>query len=774
MKGYFTRIPKDPVAARADTSQASVEHQRPAKDKEEASVGGDAGPVSGQAASQAGPEVVALRQTEAEPAEQLEEDEDEEDESRQRKRKQRRKQLKPKAMQQAWNKVKNFELPFPLSHPATNVWLLERAERVHERFTFKDGIVMDHVSNEEMSNSSLDRTHNFKQYLKRASFKDAYVKILMKEAAAVQKQEKGAASLLMNKAASLLTLGKALLLMLIVAGLAFRVWDRLSETLRNYIPGAGGLPETGDAMKRRFLTSLAQDEVDRTARFLDKKGIYVMFDESTDDLSNSRLSVIAAYRGKHLSLDTAYMDANNAVEYTKAFSNIFSPLPPLRPKFGNLSWSNVLAMSMDNSSVNVKFCKGVLLHSPHVFLIFDYCHLADHVGKGVFLLPYLKHLHALWTKILLKIAKCRRSAYINNLRLLPLRIVVDDEGNENAIRPKMPPKVKTIRWLPLFEELDHRIEFYPEEKRYIDKQYMIYNERKRRDKGSKKRKEVDDDEVEEIAEQEDEEKVQKMWTKASDYYDTDMQDDNMTTLLGLQMLLGELHSFLTICQTQRKPMFHRLFAIGEALKAHFDAIKTAFLNSSTTMHWDYVRNKYPKVHAAFENMRQKSKGDYIKCRKVIEQAASYCVLHWDSYWIHGAQTVPTVMYARQLEGIRLARLFNPYERNALGSAVDIQRVFNWPFFETSTEFRSQFETYRASPPPEVDINDFDIESFWLSKAEEWPILSQVALAVIWIPIGSAEVERAVSSLNRVCTDSRISLKPETVGMLAPLYYNNFV
>ena len=65
-----------------------------------------------------------------------------------------------------------------------------------------------------------------------------------------------------------------------------------------------------------------------------------------------------------------------------------------------------------------------------------------------------------------------------------------------------------------------------------------------------------------------------------------------------------------------------------------------------------------------------------------------------------------------------------------------------------------------------------LDEYWLNAAEYLPLLSQITLDYIWLPISSCSIERSFSKYNSILDDNRQNLSEESLRSLNMLYFNN--
>jgi hypothetical protein len=72
---------------------------------------------------------------------------------------------------------------------------------------------------------------------------------------------------------------------------------------------------------------------------------------------------------------------------------------------------------------------------------------------------------------------------------------------------------------------------------------------------------------------------------------------------------------------------------------------------------------------------------------------------------------------------------------------------------------------------DVNLEEMTLDEYWLSLADRLPLLSQIALDYIWLPVSSYSVERSFSKYNSILDDNRQNLSEDSLRSLNMLYYN---
>ncbi|GBC15736.1 hypothetical protein LOTGIDRAFT_157260 [Rhizophagus irregularis DAOM 181602=DAOM 197198] len=73
---------------------------------------------------------------------------------------------------------------------------------------------------------------------------------------------------------------------------------------------------------------------------------------------------------------------------------------------------------------------------------------------------------------------------------------------------------------------------------------------------------------------------------------------------------------------------------------------------------------------------------------------------------------------------------------------------------------------------DVNLMETTLDEYWLNIAESLPLLSQIALDYIWLPISSCSVERSFSKYNSILDDNWQNLSMESLSSLNILYFNS--
>ena len=102
-----------------------------------------------------------------------------------------------------------------------------------------------------------------------------------------------------------------------------------------------------------------------------------------------------------------------------------------------------------------------------------------------------------------------------------------------------------------------------------------------------------------------------------------------------------------------------------------------------------------------------------------------------------------------------------FEANRSHQLSNLQQFLHPPDFYTqhqTTAARDEYQEYIKAPPLPCD----DPLQWWGARRKEFPILSQMALDLLSIPLMSAECERVFSSAKNLVTDNRNTLKEEVI------------
>lgn len=69
------------------------------------------------------------------------------------------------------------------------------------------------------------------------------------------------------------------------------------------------------------------------------------------------------------------------------------------------------------------------------------------------------------------------------------------------------------------------------------------------------------------------------------------------------------------------------------------------------------------------------------------------------------------------------------------------------------------------------LGEIELDQYWLNKSTQLPILSNIALDYIWLPISSCTVERSFSMYNSLLDSDRQNLSQDSLKKLNMLYFN---
>ena len=70
-----------------------------------------------------------------------------------------------------------------------------------------------------------------------------------------------------------------------------------------------------------------------------------------------------------------------------------------------------------------------------------------------------------------------------------------------------------------------------------------------------------------------------------------------------------------------------------------------------------------------------------------------------------------------------------------------------------------------------NLDETNLDNYWKNLSVRLPILSNIALDYIWLPISSCAVERSFSLYNSLLDSNRQSLSEESLKQLNMLYFN---
>ncbi len=72
------------------------------------------------------------------------------------------------------------------------------------------------------------------------------------------------------------------------------------------------------------------------------------------------------------------------------------------------------------------------------------------------------------------------------------------------------------------------------------------------------------------------------------------------------------------------------------------------------------------------------------------------------------------------------------------------------------------------------LGDMELDQYWTDKATQLPILSNIALDYIWLPISSCTVERSFSMYNSLLDSDRQNLSQDSLKKLNMMYFNGIM
>ena len=72
---------------------------------------------------------------------------------------------------------------------------------------------------------------------------------------------------------------------------------------------------------------------------------------------------------------------------------------------------------------------------------------------------------------------------------------------------------------------------------------------------------------------------------------------------------------------------------------------------------------------------------------------------------------------------------------------------------------------------DVNLEEMKLDEYWLNLADRLPLLSQIVLDYIWLPVSSCSIERSFSKYNSILDDNRQNLSEESLRNLNMLYFN---
>ena len=72
------------------------------------------------------------------------------------------------------------------------------------------------------------------------------------------------------------------------------------------------------------------------------------------------------------------------------------------------------------------------------------------------------------------------------------------------------------------------------------------------------------------------------------------------------------------------------------------------------------------------------------------------------------------------------------------------------------------------------LGEIELDQYWVDKATQLPILSNIALDYIWLPVSSCTVERSFSMYNSLLDSDRQNLSQDSLKKLSMMYFNGIM
>lgn len=102
---------------------------------------------------------------------------------------------------------------------------------------------------------------------------------------------------------------------------------------------------------------------------------------------------------------------------------------------------------------------------------------------------------------------------------------------------------------------------------------------------------------------------------------------------------------------------------------------------------------------------------------------------------------------------------------------DIRRYAAIKEFENPSDDLIREWSIYCNLPTDNRLKEAGLNEFWLDLSSQLPILSNIALNYIWLPISSCSVERSFSLYNTILDDNRQNLSEESLKFLTMMYFN---
>ena len=119
---------------------------------------------------------------------------------------------------------------------------------------------------------------------------------------------------------------------------------------------------------------------------------------------------------------------------------------------------------------------------------------------------------------------------------------------------------------------------------------------------------------------------------------------------------------------------------------------------------------------------------------------------------------------------RVVRVFDPRQLPCLSHDIANYEDEIKALKEPSQELMDEWLIYTQFQPDALP-SALELPSFWASMVGRFPLLSQIALNAIWMPVTSVDVERSFSQYKYLLNERRESLTQDNTKRLMLLYFN---
>ncbi|XP_078518243.1 uncharacterized protein LOC144782856 [Lissotriton helveticus] len=163
-----------------------------------------------------------------------------------------------------------------------------------------------------------------------------------------------------------------------------------------------------------------------------------------------------------------------------------------------------------------------------------------------------------------------------------------------------------------------------------------------------------------------------------------------------------------------------------------------------------------------------------KQRSVEDQFRKFYFTMHEKWLAMMHRNVPSPTMAFEVNEASLwyaAQVLDPFRRGEFSPDFSKYSLI-FDRFNTSEGMCTQFNAYVAEPVPE-NVN-LEVHQYWHGKLRQWPELASCVLAVLALPVSSANVERAFSQIKvYMGRKERARMTKESLKKYCMVYYNKF-